>query len=308
MLNRRAVLQHLAALGLAIKAPMLAAQDRSESILNKPIHRDGASIPAVGMGTWITFDHNPKHAQLSRFQNILRAFFAGGGRLIDSSPMYGYAQKLLGAVLPDVPGADRLFAATKVWTPGASMGQRQMQESMKLWGMPVMDLMQIHNMLDWQAHLPTLKQWQAEGRIRYTGITTSHGRRHQDLLSMLQQQPVDFVQFTYNIHDREAEQRLLPLAADLGISVIINRPFQTGGLFTRVHGQALPSWAKDLGCQTWAQFFLKFIISHPAVTCAIPATSQVSHMQENMMALQGPMPDQAMRQEMIEYFHLVSQK
>lgn len=302
MLNRRALLQQLLAMGLVMKAPLLMAQQPSSAILQKPIPKTGASIPAIGMGTWITFDHNPEQTKLPQYQAILNAFFAAGGRLIDSSPMYGYAQKLLGAVLPEVVGAERLFAATKVWTPGQSMGLRQMQESMKLWGVAVMDLMQIHNMLDWEAHLPTLQKWQTEGRIRHTGITTSHGRRHQELMAMLKQHPVDFVQFTYNIHDREAEQTLLPLAADLGIAVIINRPFQTGGLFTRVRGKALPDWANDLGCQTWAQFFLKFIIAHPAVTCAIPATSQVSHMQDNMLAMQGPMPDQAARQEMADYF------
>ncbi|WP_223787583.1 aldo/keto reductase [Marinicella meishanensis] len=307
MLNRRTVLQRLAALGLAINTPLLSANNQPSPGLLKTIPKTGAAIPAIGMGTWITFDHNPAHTELTRYQQILQAFFAGGGRLIDSSPMYGFAQKLLGAVLPQVAGADSLFAATKVWTRGQAMGQVQMQESLNLWGLESMALMQIHNMLDWQAHLPTLQQWQAEGRIQYTGITTSHGRRHRELVSMLQQYPVDFVQFTYNMHDREAEQELLPLADDLGVAVIINRPFQTGGLFARVRGRALPDWSKDLGCHTWAQFFLKFVISHPAVTCAIPATSQVQHMQENMQAMQGPIPDSTMRQAMLKYYQRIIQ-
>ena len=165
--------------------------------------------------------------------------------------------------------------------------------------------MHVHNMLDWQTQLATLNQWKEQGIIKYTGITTSHGRRHQELIKMLKARPVDFVQFTYNINDREAEQYLLPLAQDLGVAVVINRPFQTGGLFTRVRNQALPIWANEIQCKNWAQFFLKFIISHPAVTCAIPATSQVKHMQQNMQAMQGDLPDQKMRLEMVKYFRSV---
>ena len=259
-------------------------------------------LPKIGMGTWITFDHDPATADLGRFTDILNIFFTSGGRMIDSSPMYGSAQKLLGKVLPEVNSQD-VFPATKVWIPGKQLGIEQMQESIRLWGLKKCDLMYVHNLLDWQTHLPTLRQWQAEGHIKYIGVTTSHGRRHTDLIKIISTEQLDFVQFTYNIHDREAEKRLLPLAAEKGIKVVINRPFQGGGLFSRVAGRTLPDWASEIQCSSWAQFFLKFIISHPGVTCAIPATSQVNHMKENMMAMKGALPDWQMRQKMIQYFN-----
>jgi diketogulonate reductase-like aldo/keto reductase len=257
---------------------------------------------SIGMGTWITFDHQLADISRQRYIDILEAFFAAGGQMIDSSPMYGYAQQLLGQLLPDVSGADRLFSATKVWTMGERMGETQMRESMRLWGRESIDLMYVHNLLDWQTHLPTLRRWKDEGKIAQLGVTTSHGRRHSELIRIMRQQPLDYVQFSYNINDREAEQYLLPLAQDQGIRVVINRPFQTGGLFTRIAGHPLPDWAKDIQCHNWAQFFLKFIISHPAVNCAIPATSQLLHMQQNMQAAQGVLPDQQMRDEMVRYW------
>ncbi|MFC3195442.1 aldo/keto reductase [Marinicella sediminis] len=260
------------------------------------------SAHPIGMGTWITFDHRLADIDQAGFVRLLNAFFAGGGQMIDSSPMYGYAQQLLGQLLPLTHGAKSLFSATKVWTMGQQMGELQMRESMRLWGLSKINLMYVHNLLDWQVHLPTLKQWQQQGLIDHIGVTTSHGRRHRELIRVMQQQPIDYVQFSYNIHDREAEQYLLPVAREQGIKVVINRPFQTGGLFTRVAGKPLPRWAAEIGCQHWAQFFLKFIVSHPAVHCAIPATSQVSHMQQNMKAGLGPMPDDAMRQEMVSYW------
>ena len=302
MLKRRSFNQwllSLPALGLLRSGQTLANKG---GVLMKTIPSSGQQIPAVGMGTWITFDHDPERIDLTQYVEILEAFFAGGGQMIDSSPMYGFAQQLLGATLPQVKLADKLFAATKVWVPGQQMGRQQMQQSIDLWKTETMDLMHVHNMLDWQAHWPTLKEWQNKGRIKYTGITTSHGRRHADLLRFLSDQSVDFVQFTYNIHDREAEEKLLPLAQARGVAVVINRPFQGGGLFARVNNKPLPPWAAEIQCHSWSQFFLKFIISHPAVTCAIPATSQLSHMQENMLALTGDMPDQDMRQAMVDYY------
>ena len=195
-----------------------------------------------------------------------------------------------------------LFAATKVWIYGQWLGVRQMETARELWGVPRFDLMQIHNMLDWKSHLETLKAWKAGGRIRYIGITTSHGRRHEEMERALAKEPFDFVQFTYNLADREVEQRLLPLAAERGIAVIINRPFRGGSLFGKVRGKPLPAWAQEFGCTNWAQFFLKFIVSHPAVTCVIPATSRVTHMLENMGAGFGLLPDAATRQRMLAYF------
>ncbi len=293
MLNRRSFNRALLTL------PLLTSQV-SRAAARKTAVSPG--MPAIGMGTWITFDQQPQRVDLSLYVDILNAFFAAGGRMIDSSPMYGSAQQLLGQVLPKAQGHENLFAATKVWIPGKQMGIEQMHQSIKLWGLEQMDLMYVHNMMDWRTHLPTLNQWRSEGLIKHTGVTTSHGRRHSELIAMLKAHPVDYVQFSYNINDREVEDRLLPLALDLGIKVVINRPFQTGGLFTRVRNKPLPSWASDIQCQSWAQFFLKFVIAHPAVSCAIPATSQVAHMQENMQAMQGDLPDAAMRQEMVKYY------
>lgn len=281
------------------------SQAANLNTIKKMIPSSNARMPAIGMGTWITFDVNPANNDLRNHVAILNAFFKAGGRLIDSSPMYGYAQQVLGQALPQVQGKQQLFSATKVWTMGQQNGIEQMQQSMQLWGLEQIDLMQVHNMLDWQTHLQTLNQWKKQGLIKHTGITTSHGRRHRELLAVLKTNPVDFVQFTYNLDDREAENQLLPLAEDLGIAVVINRPFQGGGLFTRVRNQPLPDWAREIQCENWAQFFLKFVIAHPAVTCAIPATSQVAHMQQNMQAMQGDLPDQNMRKEMVKYYQSI---
>ena len=254
------------------------------------------------MGSWITFDvGNDSDARAERVK-VLQAFFDHGGALIDSSPMYGSSEEVIGESLKKIANKDALFAATKVWTVGKWLGIQQMETSQRLWGVKQFDLMQIHNMLNWETHLETLKEWKAEGRVRYIGITTSHGRRHDALAKVMAKEPFDFVQFTYNLEDREVEQRLLPLAAERGIAVIINRPFDGGSLFRQARGKTLPPWAAEYECRNWAQFFLKFIVSHPAVTCAIPATSQVAHMVENMGAGYGRLPDAGMRQRMIEYF------
>ena len=273
----------------------------------RQIPSSGERLPAIGMGTWITFDVGrgtpltAGSALTTRWQ-VLQAFFAAGGRLIDSSPMYGSAEAVLGELLPQSPGAAALFSATKVWTPGTWLGEQQMARSLALWGLPRFDLMQIHNLLDWDAHLPTLRRMKAEGQVRYLGITTSHGRRHDDFADLMRRERFDFVQFTYNLAHRDAEARLLPLAAERGCAVIINRPFDGGGLFERVRGRPLPGYAAEIGCANWAQVFLKFVISHPAVTCAIPATSQPAHMRENMGALAGPLPDATLRRHMAEAF------
>ncbi|AUN94103.1 aldo/keto reductase [Pseudazoarcus pumilus] len=290
----------LGALGLTLPSARAA-----EPIL-RAIPSTGERLPAIGMGTWITFDVEPSFrtdadALTARWQ-VLREFFAAGGRLIDSSPMYGRAEAVLGELLPQTDGADALFSATKVWTPGQGVGERQMARSLQLWGLERFDLMQVHNLLDWEAHLPTLRRMKDEGAVGSIGITTSHGRRHDDFERIIARQRLDFVQFTYNIAHREAESRLLPAAADRGCAVIINRPFDGGRLFSRVRDQPLPGWAAEIGCENWAQIFLKFVISHPAVTCAIPATSQPEHMRENMGALTGALPDAALRQRMAEDF------
>ena len=272
------------------------------SSLTKPIPTSGERLPVIGMGSWLTFDVGDElDARAARLE-VLQAFFAQGGGMIDSSPMYGSSQEVIGWCLQSLKNTAGLFAATKVWTPGRRLGILQMESAENLWGVERFDLMQIHNMLDWQTHLGTLKDWKKEGRLRYLGITTSHGRRHAELEAALKRERFDFVQFTYNLVDREVEQRLLPLAAERGVAVIINRPFQRGGLFGRVRGKPLPPWAAEFDCVNWAQFFLKFVVSHPAVTCAIPATSKVGHMVENMGAGVGRLPDAAMRERMIRYF------
>lgn len=296
---RRRFLQRVAALAGCGWLPAISAMQ--EKIRTSVIPATGEHLPVIGMGTWMTFDVGEDRDLVNDRARVLKTFLAMGGRLVDSSPMYGSSEQVIGECLALLDDTENLFSATKVWTLGEWLGKKQMKNSQRLWGVPHFDLMQIHNMLDWETHLETLRAWKAEGRIRYIGITTSHGRRHEALESVLKRERFDFVQFTYNIQDREVEQRLLPLAAERGIAVIINRPFRRGALFHPVQGKPLPVWAREFDCTNWAQFFLKFIVSHPAVTCTIPATTRVDHMQENMGAGYGRLPDPSMRQRMVRY-------
>ncbi|HQW38644.1 MAG TPA: aldo/keto reductase [Usitatibacteraceae bacterium] len=296
-IDRRNALQALAALAGAALLPVTAAL---APVLERPIPATGERIPAIGMGTWLTFDVAPGADRDARLA-VLREFFAGGGTLLDSSPMYGYAEAALGELVPKARPA-RVFNATKVWTPTRFLGVRQMEESFAHWGVRRFDLMQVHNMLDWETHLATLKEWKASGRIRYLGITTSHGRRHDALEAAMRRERLDFVQFSYSFADRDAEKRLLPLAQDRGAAVIVNRPFDGGALFGAVKGKALPGWARDIDCANWAQAFLKFVVSHPAVTCAIPATTSPAHMREDIGALAGRLPDAVLRRRMAADF------
>ena len=281
--------------------PLRLSVADSPTMIRRSIPASGEKIPAIGMGTWITFNVGEDPAARARRVEILRTFFEHGGTVIDSSPMYGSAERVVGHCLDRLDAHQTAFAATKVWTPFQWLGVRQMETSEDFWGVDRMDLMQVHNLVDWESHLETLQSWKADGRLRYIGVTTSHGRRHQELAGIMASQPIDCVQFTYNLLDREAEQRLLPMAAERGLAVIINRPFQGGRLFDRFQNRPLPDWAAEFDCQNWAQFFLKFVISHTAVTCAIPATSQVEHMQENMGALYGRLPDQELRRRMVDH-------
>ena len=301
MTQRRSFLQGLAGLGIALAlGPGRANAARAP--LTRPIPSSGERIPLIGVGSWLTFDTGAGSGALERLQPVLQTFFDHGGRLIDSSPMYGTAERVIGELLGRVKGRESLFAASKVWIYGQALGRRQMEASRKLWGVPRFDLMQIHNMLDWEGHLEVLREMKREGRIRYIGITTSHGRRHDELLQAMQKTDFDFVQFTYGLHDRDAESRLLPLAAERRMAVIANRPFDGGALFGRVQGKPLPDWAAGIDCANWAQLFLKFVVSHPAVTCAIPATSNPAHMLENMGANFGRLPDAALRRRMAQHF------
>jgi diketogulonate reductase-like aldo/keto reductase len=299
--RRRFLIRTLAGLGAAaLFGPGYAGT--TPLAIRKPIPSSGERLPVIGMGSWLTFDVGDNVRARAVRTQVLQAFFDHGGALIDSSPMYGSSQEVIGHALAQVRNRSALFAATKVWIPGKGFGIRQMEDAGRLWGVPRFDLMQVHNLLDWETHLETLKAWKAEGRLRYIGVTTSHGRRHDDMAQVMRSEPLDFVQFTYNILDREAEKRLLPLAAERGIAVIVNRPFQRGSLFGRVRGKPLPPWAAEFDCVNWAQYLLKFVVSHPAVTCAIPATSRVDHMVENMGAGLGRLPDAAMRRRMVAHF------
>lgn len=288
----------VAAASALLAAPSVRAQS---AILRRPIPRSGELIPAVGMGTWLTFDVGAAPAERAQRRRVLDEFFAAGGGMIDSSPMYGRAEKVVGDLLKQVPHAGRLFAATKIWTAFDRVGRAQMDESLKLWGLARFDLQQIHNLLNWRGHIRSLREWKAEGRVRYIGITTSHGRAHDELEDVLKREPFDFVQFTYSLADRSVEQRLLPLAGERGIAVIANRPFDGGALLDRLQGKKLPPWAREIDCDNWPQFCLKWIVAHPAVTCAIPATTNPAHMAENMGALRGRLPDAALRRRMLEY-------
>lgn len=284
----------LAGMGAAAALPSALAQAR----LRKPVGTGGETISAIGMGSWRTFDVGSDTALRASRAAVLRAFFDSGGTLIDSSPMYGSAQEVIGAGLRTLGRPSQLFAADKIWTEGRDVGRRQGDESLQRWGIDKFDLLQVHNLVDWRAHLPWLFDLKAAGALRYVGITSYAGIRYDEMTRILETEPVDFIQLTYNIADREAEERLLPLALDRGVGVIANRPFREGALFESVRGAPLPSIAAEIGASSWAQFFLKFIVSHPAITAAIPATRRVDHMVENMGALGGPAPDAPMRKAM----------
>ena len=300
VVDRRRALKAAAAILAAASAPVAAwGRKPRRNVIEKSIPSSGEKLPVIGMGSARTFAdyQDPKVAQ--ELTEVLRTFFAHDGRLVDSSPMYGSAETAIGTLLADVDNKQNMFAATKVWTDGKQAGVGQMNASLKKMGVGKMDLMQIHNLRDWRTHLETLRDWKARGKIRYLGITTSHGRFHSELLDIMNAEPLDFVQLSYNVLDREAEKRLLPMAADKGIATLINRPFARGELFKRVAGQKVPEWAADFGCVSWGQFFLKFAVSHPASTCVIPATSKKKHMVDNMGANYGRLPNEQERAKMI---------
>lgn len=301
-IDRRRFLAALAGAGAAAALGPAAAFAAPSAPLTRVIPTTGERIPAIGMGTWITFNVGDDEALREDRAQVLRTFFEMGGGVVDSSPMYGSSEAVVGYGLRRAGTAERLFAATKVWTPFTASGDGQRRDSRRLWGIERFDLMQVHNLLNWEGHLPRLREEKAAGRLRYVGVTTSHGRRHDELEELMAREPLDFVQFTYNVVDREAERRLLPLAADRGIAVLVNRPFRQKQLFSMFAHAPLPDWAGEIDCANWAQVFLKFAVSHPAVTCAIPATSRVDHMRENMGALAGRLPDQEMRERMARYF------
>jgi aryl-alcohol dehydrogenase-like predicted oxidoreductase len=273
----------------------------AQPLLQRPIPRSGEALPAVGLGTWQTFDVAPDAPQRAELREVLRTLVALGGRVIDSSPMYGESERVVGDLSDELAIRDRLFFATKVWTTGRSAGIRQMDDSFRLMRTRVMDLMQIHNLVDHDVHLRTLREWKASGRIRYIGITHYHAGIFPELERLVRTGHYDFVQFNYSVREPEAEARLLPACTESGTAVLVNRPFAQAGLFGRVRGRDLPPWANELECKSWAQFFLKWILGHPAVTCVIPGTRRVAHLRDNLGAATGPLPDAAMRRRMREY-------
>ena len=263
--------------------------------VTRPIPSSGERLPVVGLGTWITFNVGDDPELRDECAAVMRAFFREGGRVIDSSPMYGSSQEVIGDGLGRLGRPPDLFSADKVWTSSGAGGPAQIEESRSSWRVPRFDLLQVHNLLAWEEHLPDLLAMKAEGRVRYVGITTSEGRRHREVEEIMASRPIDFVQITYNAVDREVERRILPLARDRGIAVLVNRPFRQGALIRHVERHPLPSWSGEIGAASWAQLLLKFIVSHPAVTCVIPATGQVAHVVENMRAGAGVFPESATR-------------
>ena len=306
-ITRREFLVLMAATGTSMMLPAFGFGAPLENpIHTRPIPSTGDVLPAIGLGSWITFNVGFDPAARNTCAQVMDHFFKAGGRIIDSSPMYGSSQEVIGYGLEKLGRRSQVFSADKVWTAFDSEGPSQIEESRKEWKVPRFSLLQVHNLLSWEAHLKTLFAMKEAGRLGYVGITTSHGRRHDEFERIMRTQPLDFVQFTYNVVDREAEKRLLPLAKDRGMAVIINRPFRQGRLIDFVQRHPLPDWAPEIDCANWAQILLKFIISHPAVTCAIPATRQVDHVVENMGALHGRLPDADLRRRMIVHVENLS--
>ena len=286
MWNRRRTLCTLAAAGVSLFARPSLTFGQSRAILTRPIPSSGEQLPVVGLGSWITFNVGNDPVARDACAEVMKNFVEAGGRVIDSSPMYGSSQETIGYGLHRTGLTARVFAADKVWT-ASSRGREQIEQSRKNWQVARFDLLQVHNLLNWQEHLPTLFAMKAAGQLHYVGITTSEGRRHGEVEQLMRAHPLDFVQVTYNPVDREAEERILPLARERGIAVIVNRPFREGTLVRALARQPLPPWAAEVDCMSWAQLLLKFIVSHPAVTCAIPATTRVDHVRENMNAAYG---------------------
>jgi diketogulonate reductase-like aldo/keto reductase len=267
------------------------------SPVTRTIPSSGEAIPVIGLGTWQTFDVGRSAGDRAPLEQCIAEFASVPNGMIDTSPMYGPSEDVIGDLMTRLAVRERLFVATKVWTSGKKRGVDQMEQSMKKLRVDHVDLMQVHNLVDVQIHIETIRALKADGRVRYIGVTHYTAGHHDDVARVLEAEPVDFVQINYSVSEREAERLILPLAADRGIAVIINRPFGGGSVLGRLANKPLPGWAADIDCATWSQLLLKFVISHPAVTCAIPATSKVEHLRENMRAGMGRMPDAAMRDE-----------
>lgn len=276
-------------------------QEQHEMLRRKiPAAADGESVPVIGMGTWNTFDVGDSAAEREPLKRVLEVFYESGARLIDSSPMYGNAERVTGDLVQQLGRQSGTFFATKVWTSGREDGIAQMRQSLRRFRTNRIDLMQVHNLLDTAAHWPVLRQWKDDGRVRYLGLTHYTESAYPDLEAAMQALRPDFVQFNYSIDARVAERRLLPLAAGLGVAVIVNLPFGGGGLLSRLRHVPLPAFAGEFGCATWAQLLLKFVLGHPAVTCVIPGTSKPEHMAQNAQAGAGVVLDEAQRERIVE--------
>lgn len=269
----------------------------------RAIPSSNEKLPVVGLGTWRQFDVGNSSSERAPLRKVLNRMVDKGGQLIDTSPMYGTAEKVIGDLTTELGIADRFFYATKVWTSGRQSGIEQMNASMRKMQRSTMDLMQIHNLLDWQTHLKTLKEWKDKGKVRYIGVTHYTVSSHERIERIVKSEDIDFVQFNYSIRTRHAEQSLLKAAQDHGVAVIINQPYEGGALFKRVKNKELPNWASDYDINSWGQFFLKYILSHPAVTCVIPGTSDPGHLVDNMGAGYGKLPDDQTREKMVQYFN-----
>jgi diketogulonate reductase-like aldo/keto reductase len=290
---------------MAAAAALPARAGAAPQILSRPIPASGETIPVVGLGTWRVFDVGGAQAERAPLRDVLKSLVELGGRVVDSSPMYGAAESVVGDLAGELAITDKLFLATKVWTSGRDAGVAQMEQSIKRLRARQLDLIQIHNLLDWRTHLKTLREWKAAGRIRYLGVTHYTSSAYDELERVLRAEALDFVQVNYSLGEREAERRILPLARDRGVAVLANRPFAEGGLFQRVRAQAVPPWAAEFDCESWAQFFLKWILAEPAVTCVIPGTSRPQHLVDNLKAAVGRLPDAAMRDRMVAHIAAV---
>ncbi|SNY99109.1 aldo/keto reductase [Halomonas sp. hl-4] len=303
-LTRRQNLKLMGATLAAMMLPSVPLLADTDGMHRKTLAGSDKKLPVIGMGTWRTFNVGSDETLLDARTEVVKAFFEHGGGLIDSSPMYGSAPDVMGHALQELGTPESLFAAEKVWSPAGGSAREQVAELKDRWTLDHFDLVQVHNLTDWRDHLAALQEMKAKGVIGHVGITTSHGRRHDEVEQIMSSEDIDFVQLTYNITHREAENRLLPLAEERGIGVIANRPYDGGSLIKNLKRRdaALPEWAnEECGCNTWADFLLKFIVSHPAITCAIPATTQVEHMRENMRAGHSTMPSSNARQRMADY-------
>ena len=299
---RRRALKLLAASPLiAVSQRNPAAQPGPAAIIKRPIPRSGELLTAIGLGTYIVFDVASNAPEIVELREVLKAFVAGGASVVDSSPMYGRAESVVGELANELALRASLFLATKVWTSGRQAGIKQMRDSLRLLRTQRIDLMQVHNLLDLATHLDTLREWKQAGTLRYLGITHYHSGAYRELERLLRTRDYDFVQFNYSLAEREAETRLLSVAAETGTAVIVNRPFAQGELFAKVKGKALPAWAAEFDCDSWAQFFLKYILAQPAVTCVIPGTGAARHMADNLRAGAGKLPDARTRRRMVEY-------